>query len=82
MLNQIIEFLMNFNQEIEIKILEDNKHLIKENSFDRDVFIREIAKFNLELQGIGEREFYIKLDDTEFTIQVSNHELETELSFN
>lgn len=78
-LKKVKEWLENFEDVIEINILEYNKYLVVEKAvFKKEEFIQALSKKNFELEGLGSREFYIEMTDS-FTIQVSNFEYETEL---
>ena len=89
MIDNITQWLNdNFNEEIVVNILEDNKyqHGNENIPFNTNTFIIELSKYNFKLDSIGSKEFYITLIDfktneelKDLTIQVSNFEFETEL---
>ena len=79
MLNEIIEWLNQFNEAISVVVLEDNKYVTIDDTFEKETFIRNISTYDFNLQGVSEKEFYISVDNKEYTIQVSNFEFESEL---
>lgn len=80
MLDRVIDFMSNFGLNVDIVILQDNINVIQEATFSNDGFVREISKYDFQLLGMNDREFYIKTNSDEYTIQVSNFELEDTLS--
>ena len=80
MLDKIIEWLEKFNEELNVIILEDNIHTVKELNIKKDQFIRELSKNDFSLNGIGSNEFYLTINNSEFTFQVYNFEFDETFS--
>ncbi len=81
MLDSLIKWLNDFENVISVKILEDNKHEISNEVFEKDTFIRQMATYDFSIQGLGDKEFYVTINGYNFTLQVTNFEYETQLSF-
>jgi hypothetical protein len=79
MLDRLIEFLERFEEKISVTILEDNKYVIENGIFEKQTFLRELAKQDFCFCGGNDREFYISINDNEYTIQVSNVQISEEL---
>lgn len=84
----IFWFEDNFFEElVSINILRDNKYLIEENRiYKREELIRFIGEYNFSFDGGSENEFYISTynfrtgeKEKEYTIQVSNFEIDNSL---
>lgn len=89
MIEALIEFLEQFNNEISVTFLEDNKYVLgdKNRLFTKDTLVREIANYNFSIEGSNDKEIYINIRDKHsnphlsLTMQVSNIQFEDELNF-
>jgi hypothetical protein len=77
----LIEFLEIFTDTIQVTILEDNKYHIGDFTILQDNLIDDLKSKNVSYQGFSEREFYIVKENIEFTLQVSDFELDRTLDF-
>jgi len=78
-MKEIIEFLNNFGNHIEVIILEDNKYEVSQENYNKDKFIELLNKLEFIVNGVGSREFYIQTYNGEFTVQVSDFDFSNRL---
>ena len=81
-MKELKTWLNDYSNILNIKVLEENKHLIEDKNIKKDDFIETIEKLKckktLKNYFNGDREIYITIEDnSEFTIQVSDFELDT-----
>jgi len=73
-------FMQMFKSEVEVKILEDNRYLLSEQTFKNiQIVFKKLLERNIKFQGFGTREFYISIDSNEYTVLVENFEYDTEI---
>lgn len=81
-MRDIIQFLRNFQPDIQVTILEDNIYEVSDYVYKKETFIELLSDLDFVLKGIDDREFSIELKNKDFTIQVQNFEFSEELEFN
>ena len=80
--NDIREFLTQYEEEITVCILEDDKHEVETINMYNHQLIDTLSNYkNLTVAGVGSRQFYVVIEDREFTFQISNLEFTSTLSF-
>jgi len=78
----LIDFMEQFDDTVEVTILEDNKYIIEEYVMLGSDLIADMTRRNLKYDGFGSSEFYIVKDNgEEFTVQVSNFQLDSNCEF-
>jgi len=80
-MENVVEFLSSFEDVLEVVILEDNKFICKELIIKKSIFLDDLKLEKFIFCGAGNNEFYITIGAKEFTIQVSNFVLDTEIGF-
>lgn len=77
-LEEVIDFINGFAEEITVNLLEDNRFAIGAFDIKRNNLIEKLRSYGDKLcvTGIGSREFYVQIGNSQTTIQVSNFEFD------
>ena len=80
-LADVKEFLTQFEDTVVVNVLEDNKYEVGTYTMLGEDLLHDMVTKKVKVDGIGSREFYIVRNQTDYTIQVSNFELDTHCDF-
>jgi len=80
-LDDIADFLEQFEDTINIDLLEDDKYEINNYVMLKEDFLNELHSKTITILGISSSEFYVIHKSKEITIQISDFQLDSGIDF-